>query len=74
MTGIAPVEMTIHVPAAPADVFAYLTSPADYVRWMGSEASLDEELRAGHDVAWKTYLPRLAVAAAGGDPGPDPHA
>jgi uncharacterized protein YndB with AHSA1/START domain len=159
MTDIAPVEVTIHVPAAPADVFAYLTNPADYVRWMGSEASLDpvpggvyrvampdgfaaagefrrvepphlvaftwgfaddgaasrtkggeassasampagstrvtitlddedggtrltlrhenlpgEELRAGHDVAWKTYLPRLAVAAAGGDPGADPHA
>ena len=33
-----------------------------------------EELRAAHDVAWNTYLPRLAVAAAGGDPGPDPHA
>ncbi len=23
--------------------------------------------------AWETYLPRLAVVAAGGDPGPDPH-
>ena len=33
-----------------------------------------DELRAAHDVAWNTYLPRLAVAAAGGDPGPDPHA
>jgi uncharacterized protein YndB with AHSA1/START domain len=32
-----------------------------------------EELRAAHDVAWNAYLPRLAVAAAGGDPGPDPH-
>ncbi len=159
MTDIAPVEVTVHVPAAPADVFSYLTNPADYVRWMGSEASLDpvpggvyrvampdgfaaagefrrvepphlaaftwgfaddgaasrtkggeassasampagstlvtimlddedggtrltlrhenlpsEELRAGHEVAWNTYLPRLAVAAAGGDPGPDPHA
>jgi len=156
------VEVTIHVPAAPADVFPYLTDPARYVRWMGSEARLDpvpggayrvamadgfaaagtfaevagphlvvftwgfaddeaashtkhapgeappaarampagstrvtvtlhdenggtrltlrhenlpsEELRAAHDVAWNTYLPRLAVAAAGGDPGPDPHA
>lgn len=158
MTDIAPVEVTIHVPAAPADVFAYLTNPARYVRWMGSEASLDpvpggvyrvampdgfaaagefrrvepphlvvftwgfaddeaasrtkggeassagampagstrvtvtladqdggtrltlrhqdlpsEELRAGHDVAWNTYLPRLALVAAGGDPGADPH-
>jgi hypothetical protein len=31
------------------------------------------ELRDGHDVAWNTYLPRLAVRAAGGDPGTDPH-
>jgi uncharacterized protein YndB with AHSA1/START domain len=159
MTDIAPVEVTIHVPAAPADVFPYLTDPARYVRWMGSEARLEpvpggvyrvampdgfaaagqflrveqphlvvftwgfaddeaashtkggeastasampagstrvtitlddedggtrltlrhenlpsEELRAGHDVAWNAYLPRLAVAAAGGGPGPDPHA
>jgi uncharacterized protein YndB with AHSA1/START domain len=33
-----------------------------------------ESLREGHDVAWNTYLPRLAVRATGGDPGPDPHA
>jgi len=33
-----------------------------------------ESLREGHGVAWNTYLPRLAVQAAGGDPGPDPHA
>jgi uncharacterized protein YndB with AHSA1/START domain len=33
-----------------------------------------ESLREGHDVAWNTYLPRLAIRAAGGDPGPDPHA
>ena len=33
-----------------------------------------ESLREGHDVAWNTYLPRLAVRAAGGDPGADPHA
>jgi hypothetical protein len=26
-----------------------------------------------HRVAWRTYLPRLAVRAAGGDPGQDPH-
>ena len=32
-----------------------------------------ESLREGHDVAWNTYLPRLVVRAAGGDPGPDPH-
>jgi uncharacterized protein YndB with AHSA1/START domain len=33
-----------------------------------------ESLREGHDIAWNTYLPRLAVRAAGADPGPDPHA
>jgi uncharacterized protein YndB with AHSA1/START domain len=32
------------------------------------------ELRDGHRIAWETYLPRLASRAAGGDPGPDPHA
>jgi uncharacterized protein YndB with AHSA1/START domain len=31
------------------------------------------ELREAHQVAWNTYLPRLATHAAGGDPGPDPH-
>ena len=31
------------------------------------------ELREGHQVAWSTYLPRLAIRACGGDPGPDPH-
>jgi uncharacterized protein YndB with AHSA1/START domain len=31
------------------------------------------ELREGHRVAWQIYLGRLAVRAAGGDPGTDPH-
>lgn len=33
----------------------------------------NSDLRQGHDIAWNTYLPRLAVRAAGGDPGADPH-
>lgn len=33
----------------------------------------NEELRDGHQIAWETYLPRLVIAASGGDPGPDPH-
>jgi uncharacterized protein YndB with AHSA1/START domain len=33
-----------------------------------------ESLREGHDIAWNTYLPRLVVRVAGGDPGADPHA
>lgn len=160
MTEISPVEVTMHVPAPPADLFPYFTDPAHYVQWMGSEAKLEPvpggiyrirmpdgfeaagkfvhvdqphrvifswgfanddaaqrtkhkrgeatsgsamppgstlvtvtldsegdgtrltlrhedlpspELREGHQVAWNTYLPRLAIRAAGGDPGPDPH-
>ena len=26
----------------------------------------------GHSDGWDKYMPRLAIAAAGGDPGPDP--
>jgi uncharacterized protein YndB with AHSA1/START domain len=160
VTEIPPVEVTMHLPAAPSDVFAYFTDPALMVQWMGSEATLEPvpggvyhlrmadgfeaagqfaqvepphrvvftwgfasdeaakhtkgelsdasvsamppgstrvtvtlqpqdggthltlrhedlpsaELRAGNRLGWETYLPRLAVRAAGGDPGPDPHA
>ena len=162
MNQIAPVEVTVRIPAMPPDVFGFFTDPDRYVQWMGSSAELDpvpggvyrvrmadgfaaagrflavtyphlvvfswgfaddeaasrtkdagadagpgarampagstrvtvtlldedggtrltlrhenlpsESLREGHDVAWNTYLPRLAVRAAGGDPGPDPHA
>lgn len=31
----------------------------------------DEKERAGHEKGWNHYLRRLAMAAAGGDPGPD---
>jgi uncharacterized protein YndB with AHSA1/START domain len=31
------------------------------------------ELTQGHQIAWETYLDRLVIHAAGGDPGPDPH-
>jgi uncharacterized protein YndB with AHSA1/START domain len=160
MTEISAVEVRLHVPAAPADVFPYFTDPARYVQWMGSHATLEPvpggvyridmpdgfaaageflqvtqphrvvftwgfaddeaarrtkhqpgettggsamppgstrvtvtledeaggsrltlrhenlpspDLREAHDVAWNTYLPRLAIRAAGGDPGADPH-
>ena len=160
MTEISPVEVTMHIPTAPEDLFLYFTDPARYVQWMGSEAQLEPvpggiyrirmpdgfeaageflqvnqphrviftwgfadddaaqrtkhergeatsgsampagstrvtvtldgedsgtrltlrhenlpnpELREGHQVAWNTYLPRLATRATGGDPGPDPH-
>jgi uncharacterized protein YndB with AHSA1/START domain len=31
----------------------------------------DEKERAAHEKGWNHYLRRLAIAAAGGDPGPD---
>jgi len=31
------------------------------------------ELRDAHQHAWQTYIGRLVIRAAGGDPGPDPH-
>jgi uncharacterized protein YndB with AHSA1/START domain len=160
MTEIAPVDVTMYLPASPEDVFRFFTDPARYVQWMGSEAELEpvpggvyrvrmpdgfeaagqflhvdhphlvvfswgfaddqaaartkheggeaggagampagstrvtvtlededggtrlsllhdnlpsDSLREAHDIAWNTYLPRLAARAAGGDPGADPH-
>ena len=32
----------------------------------------DETAREQHEVGWRHFLSRLAVAGAGGDPGPDP--
>ena len=36
-----------------------------------SHRGLPREDRAIHAVGWDHYLPRLAISAAGGDPGPD---
>jgi uncharacterized protein YndB with AHSA1/START domain len=33
-----------------------------------------DQLRDAHRMAWQTYLDRLPVRIAGGDPGQDPHA
>lgn len=33
---------------------------------------LPPDMPAVHSLGWQHYLPRLAIAAAGGDPGPDP--
>lgn len=41
MTGKYSAEVSVEVPAAPAEVFEYFTDPGRYVRWMGAEASLD---------------------------------
>jgi uncharacterized protein YndB with AHSA1/START domain len=41
MTETAPVEVSMHVPGTPPDVFGFFTDPARYVQWMGSEADLE---------------------------------
>jgi uncharacterized protein YndB with AHSA1/START domain len=41
MTEMSAVEVTMHIPAAPEDIFPYFTDPARYVQWMGSEAKLE---------------------------------
>jgi uncharacterized protein YndB with AHSA1/START domain len=159
MSGPGIVEVSVSIRSAPQNVFSYLTDPARYIQWMGSQATLEPtpggayqvqmsdgfaaagtfaevdpprrlvftwgwedddagqhvlhgqsdpdgralppgstrvevilqaedggthltlrhhdlattELRNAHRVAWETYLHRLAIRAAGGDPGPDPH-
>jgi hypothetical protein len=35
-------------------------------------SGLPDAIRAGSAEGWDHYLPRLAVAAEGGNPGPDP--
>jgi uncharacterized protein YndB with AHSA1/START domain len=41
MNEIAPVEITLHIRASPQEVFGYWTDPDRYVRWMGTEATLE---------------------------------
>jgi hypothetical protein len=37
-------------------------------------SGVPEEIRGGSTEGWDHYLPRLVVAAEGGEPGPDPWA
>ena len=43
MTETHAVEVSVHVAAAPENVFPYFTDPARYVQWMGGEATLEPE-------------------------------
>jgi uncharacterized protein YndB with AHSA1/START domain len=61
------------VPAGSSTVEVTLTPDGDHtiVRLVHSNLP-SEESAGGHATGWDHYLPRLEVAAAGGDPGPDP--
>jgi uncharacterized protein YndB with AHSA1/START domain len=141
MMAIEPLTASVHIEAAPEQVFEYFTSPEAIVRWMGDYALLEpspggafevdingvpvrgrylevepphrlliswghagserlppgastvevrlspadggtrveiehrdlpQDMRDAFERGWPHFVARLAVAAAGGDPGPDP--
>ena len=41
MTAVDVLEVSVHIDAQPETVFPYFTDPARYVRWMGTEATLE---------------------------------
>jgi len=43
MTAPQVLEVSVHVAADPATVFGYFTDPARFVRWMGTDATLEPE-------------------------------
>jgi uncharacterized protein YndB with AHSA1/START domain len=62
------------MPAGSTRVTVTLAAEGDRTRLTLRHDNLPSaDLAAAHQVAWDTYLPRLAAAAAGADPGPDPH-
>jgi uncharacterized protein YndB with AHSA1/START domain len=86
--GFADEEAALHVLHEPAEASSASAMPAGSTRVTvtleaedgGTRVTLrhddlaSDELRHGHRIAWQAYLQRLAIRAAGGDPGPDPHA
>ena len=80
------VEKTVHINAPPETVFEFFCDPARMIQWMGIEAELEPEpgglmrVRMSKDnLLLGRYIEvrrpeRLAVVAAGGDPGPDQRA
>ena len=62
------------MPAGSTRVTVTLAAEGDRTRLTLRHDNLPSaDLAAAHQVAWDTYLPRLAAAAVGADPGPDPH-
>jgi uncharacterized protein YndB with AHSA1/START domain len=62
------------LPAGSSLVTVTLTQAGDGTRLELRHDHLPSpELVVAHQVAWETYLPRLATVLASRDPGPDPH-
>ena len=49
----APIEHSIWIDAAPADVFDYFVDPAKLVQWMGAAASLDPRPNGKYELMFK---------------------
>ncbi|MGH9024614.1 MAG: SRPBCC family protein [Acidimicrobiia bacterium] len=63
------------VPPGSSHVEITLEPDGDGTRVLVRHTGLpDESAAAGHGKGWSHYLTRVAVAASGGDPGPDPWA
>jgi uncharacterized protein YndB with AHSA1/START domain len=60
------------LPAGSTTVEIELVPDGDGTLVKLTHRGLPPEGRALHEVGWAHYLPRLAAAAEGGDPGPDP--
>ena len=54
--------------------YVYLTPDGDSTIVRLRHSGLKGDLRDMHAMGWEHYMARLVVAAAGGDPGPDPWA
>jgi uncharacterized protein YndB with AHSA1/START domain len=61
-----------HLPPGASTVEVLLTSTGGGTRVEIIHRGLPEPDAAGHARGWRHFLDRLAVAGAGGDPGPDP--
>ena len=63
-----------HVPPGSSTVEVTLTADGDCTIVHLVHRGLPQGHGPGHAEGWEHFLPRLEVAAAGGDPGPDPWA
>jgi uncharacterized protein YndB with AHSA1/START domain len=62
-----------HIPPGSSTVEVTLTPDGDGTLVKLVHRDLPTPATGEHEDGWKHYLGRLAVAAAGGDPGTDPH-
>ena len=64
-------EANEEMPPASSTVEVRLTAEGDKTLLHFSHRDLSPEQASRHGEGWDHFLPRVAVAAAGGDPGPD---